>query len=85
MCLYLFHFVILSQQSIRTVGDTHGDDAHGAYHHHGNIDVREHRHDSSSFEGESRQIVTNLLFWLVGGGTITPQLVPIENPSVPMM
>lgn len=46
--LYLFHFVILSQQSIRTVGDAHGDDAHSAYHHHGNIHIREDCHHSSS-------------------------------------
>lgn len=46
--------MILSQQSIRTVGDTHGDDAHGADHHHGNIHVREDCHDSSSYGGKKK-------------------------------
>lgn len=50
--LYLFYFVILSQQSIRTVGDTHGDDAHGADHYHRNIHIGEDSHDSGSFEGK---------------------------------
>lgn len=72
--LYLFHFVILSQQSIRTVGDTHGDDAHGAYHHHGNINIREDCHNSSSYEGETGKIDTSLVFRLTQPGCGSYQL-----------
>lgn len=57
MFLYLFHFVILSKQSIRTVGDTHADDAHAADHYHGNIHVRENCHYSSSCEERKRENV----------------------------
>lgn len=53
--MYLFHFVILSQQSIRTVGDTHGDYAHAAYHHHCNIYIWKYCHDSCSYGGELRK------------------------------
>lgn len=53
--LYLFHFVILSEQSVRTVGDTHADDAHAADHYHGNIHIREDRHYSSSYEEKKKE------------------------------
>lgn len=52
VCLHLFDLMILSQQSVRTVGDTHGDDAHAAYHHHGNIHIGEDCHDSRSYRGK---------------------------------
>lgn len=55
MFQYLFHFVILSKQSIRTVGDTHADDAHAADHYHGNVHIREDCHNSSSFKREKKR------------------------------
>ena len=58
---HLLVLVVLAQQSIGAVGDTHGDDAHGADHHHGNVDVREDRHDrSSQGEAQSTQDVDHL-------------------------
>lgn len=87
ICLYLFHFVILSQQSIRTVGNTHGDDAHGADHHHGNIHIREDCHDSSSYSGiirKKKSRVTFEMFHLFCSFTVLGFL-PMENPSVPRM
>lgn len=57
--MYLFHFVILSQQCIRTVGNTHGDDAHTAYHHHRHINIREDCHESSSYGGKARKVISH--------------------------
>ena len=81
---YLFHFMILSQQSIRAVGDTHGDDAHGADHRHGNIHVREDCHDSSSYGGKKEKNYKPLTFIIVFIYYCTV-FIPIANASVPMM
>lgn len=57
----LFIIMILAQQSVRTVWDAHGDDAHAADHHHGDVDVGEDRHDGrTDGEGQSAQDVDDL-------------------------
>ncbi len=57
----LFIIMILAQQSVRTVRDAHGDDAHAADHDHGDVDVGEDRHDGcTDGEGQSAQDVDDL-------------------------
>lgn len=53
--------MILSQQSVRAVGDAHGDDSHTADHHHGDVDVGEDGHDGrTDREAQSAQNVNHL-------------------------
>lgn len=41
---HLLDVVVLAEQGVGAVGDAHGDDAHGADHDHGHVDVGEHGH-----------------------------------------
>lgn len=45
---YLLNIVVLAQKRVGAVGDTHGDDSHGADHDHGDVHVGEHGHDRSA-------------------------------------
>lgn len=40
--------MVLPEQRVGAVGDTHGDDAHGADHYHAHIHIRKDRHNCSS-------------------------------------
>lgn len=83
--------MVLSQQGVRAVGDAHGDDAHAADHHHGDVNIGKDGHDSSSCKrrgntGSTRyHSATPLPPQRVSDSPVASWQIPIENPSVPRM
>ena len=46
---YLLDFMVLPEKRVGAVGDTHGDNAHGADHDHGHVNVWKHGHERGSY------------------------------------